>query len=110
MHASLAKFAALPGNTLVYCTHEYTLSNIRFALAVEPNNADLIAWAKYAADLRLAHLPTLPTTIAQEMKTNPFMRCDQPTVIAAACKIAQQPSLEGGAAVLAAIRAWKDQF
>jgi hydroxyacylglutathione hydrolase len=110
MHASLAKFAALPGNTLVYCTHEYTLSNIRFALAVEPNNADLIAWAKHADDLRSAHLPTVPTTVAQELKTNPFMRCDQPDVIAAARMLAKQPALEGGAAVLAAIRAWKDQF
>ncbi len=110
MQTSLAKFAALPGNTLVYCTHEYTLSNIRFALAVEPHNVDLIAWAKRAEGLRAAHLPTVPTTIAQEMKTNPFMRCDQADVIAAACKIAQQPALKSPATVLAAIRAWKDQF
>jgi len=52
----------------------------------------------------------VPTTIAQEMKTNPFMRCDQPDVIAAARKLAKQPALESSAAVLAAIRAWKDQF
>ena len=110
MHASLAKFAALPSNTLVYCTHEYTLSNIRFALAFEPHNADLIAWAKRAEALREGNLPTLPTTIGQEIKTNPFMRCDQADVIAAACEVAKRPTLESSAAVLAAIRAWKDRF
>jgi hydroxyacylglutathione hydrolase len=55
MSQSLAKFAALPPETEVYCTHEYTLSNIRFALAVEPNNSDLITWANTAQDLRQAN-------------------------------------------------------
>jgi hydroxyacylglutathione hydrolase len=110
MHASLAKFAALPSNTLVYCTHEYTLSNIRFALAVEPNNPDLIAWAKRAEALRELNLPTLPTTIDQEIKTNPFMRCDQAVVRQVAQQVAGQPQLSGASEVLAAIRAWKDRF
>jgi hydroxyacylglutathione hydrolase len=110
MSQSLAKFAALPKNTSVYCTHEYTLSNIRFALAVEPNNSNLIAWAKKAQALRDQDRPTLPTTIGQELQVNPFMRCDQSDVIAAAKAISGQQDLPSQAYVLAALRAWKDRF
>ena len=110
MTESLAKFASLPKNTLVYCTHEYTLSNIRFALAVEPNNANLISWAEQAQALRDQDLPTLPTTIGQELQVNPFMRCNQPEVIAAAKELANNADLPTSAHVLAVIRAWKDRF
>jgi hydroxyacylglutathione hydrolase len=110
MSQSLAKFAALPKNTLVYCTHEYTLSNIRFALAVEPHNKNLISWAEKAKALRDQDKPTLPTTIGQELQVNPFMRCDQAEVIAAAQTISGQQELPSPAHVLAAIRAWKDRF
>ena len=110
MSQSLAKFIALPKNTLVYCTHEYTLSNIRFALAVEPNNANLITWAETAKALRDQHLPTLPTTIGQELQVNPFMRCDQQAVIDAALEVSDEKSLPTPAHVLAVIRAWKDRF
>jgi len=110
MTQSLAKFAVLPKNTLVYCTHEYTLSNIRFALAVEPNNANLITWAETAKALRDQHLPTLPTTIGQELQVNPFMRCDQQAVIDAALEVSGEKSLPTPAHVLAVIRAWKDRF
>ena len=110
MSQSLAKFAALPKNTLVYCTHEYTLSNIRFALAVEPNNANLIAWSEKARGLRDQNLPTLPTSIGQELLVNPFMRCNQTEVIAAAQELSGQNELPTPAHVLAVIRAWKDRF
>jgi len=110
MTESLAKFAALPKNTLVYCTHEYTLSNIRFALAVEPNNENLIAWSERAQGLRQRGLPTLPTTIGQELQVNPFMRSDQAQVIASAKQISHQADLPSPAHVLGAIRAWKDRF
>jgi hydroxyacylglutathione hydrolase len=110
MTQSLAKFAALPKNTLVYCTHEYTLSNIRFALAVEPNNVNLISWAEQAKELRDKGLPTLPTTIGQELQVNPFMRSDQAEVIASAKSISGQADLPSSAHVLAVIRAWKDKF
>ena len=110
MSQSLAKFIALPKNTLVYCTHEYTLSNIRFALAVEPNNANLITWAQTAKALRDQHLPTLPTTIGQELQVNPFMRCDQAAVIDSALEVSGEKSLPTPAHVLAVIRAWKDRF
>ena len=110
MTQSLAKFAGLPKNNLVYCTHEYTLSNIRFALAVEPNNLNLLAWAEKAQALRTQGLPTLPTTIGQELQVNPFMRCDQAELISAAKEISGQQELPTPAHVLAVIRAWKDRF
>jgi hydroxyacylglutathione hydrolase len=110
MTQSLAKFAALPKNTLVYCTHEYTLSNIRFALAVEPNNVNLISWSERAQELRQKGLPTLPTTIGQELQVNPFMRSDQAEVIASAKTVSNQVDLPTPAHVLAVIRAWKDRF
>ncbi len=110
MAESLGKFAALPKNTLVFCTHEYTLSNIRFALAVEPNNLNLISWAQQAKSLREQNLPTLPTTIGQELEVNPFMRCDQAEVTEMAKEVSGQGALPTSAHVLAVIRAWKDRF
>jgi hydroxyacylglutathione hydrolase len=110
MTSSLAKFAALPKNTLVFCTHEYTMSNIRFALAVEPNNSNLIAWSEKAQALRAHNQPTLPTTIGQELQTNPFMRCDQAEVISKAQEVSGQKDLPTPAHVLAVVRAWKDRF
>lgn len=109
MSTSLAKFLALPGNTLAYCTHEYTLSNIRFALAVEPRNADLQKWAKSAQQLRDQYQPTVPTTIAHEKCVNPFMRCDQEPVLLAAQGVIGK-KLNSPAEVLAVVRAWKDRF
>jgi hydroxyacylglutathione hydrolase len=110
MTSSLGKFAALPPETAVYCTHEYTLSNIRFALAVEPANADLIAWSEKAQALRQSNQPTLPTSIGHELRVNPFMRSDQPAVVEAALRESGAPALPTHAHVLAAIRAWKDRF
>jgi hydroxyacylglutathione hydrolase len=77
---SLDALAALPGATEVHCAHEYTLSNIRFALACEPHNAELQAWRDKANDLRARHQPTLPTTIAHERAVNPFLRADVPAL------------------------------
>ena len=90
--------------------HEYTLSNIRFALAVEPNNHNLVSWAEQAKSLREQGLPTLPTTIGQELQVNPFMRSNQPEVIAKAKEVSGQSELPSPAHVLAVIRAWKDRF
>ena len=80
MLASLDSLAALPGATEVHCAHEYTLSNIRFALACEPHNAELQAWRDKASELRARHQPTLPTTIAHERAVNPFLRAGEPAV------------------------------
>ncbi|WP_287497012.1 hydroxyacylglutathione hydrolase [Pandoraea sp. CB10b_02] len=109
MLASLDALAALPPATLVHCAHEYTLSNIRFALAVDPENAALAAWHREASALRAAGRPTLPTTLAQERATNPFLRSDAPAVIAAAERHAGRSALTREA-VFAAVRAWKDTF
>jgi len=80
MWSSLLKLRALPGETRVYCGHEYTLSNARFALTVDPDNLDLQARAADVETLRREGKPTIPSTIELERKTNPFLRADQPAV------------------------------
>ena len=109
MHAALVKLAALPGSTRVYCGHEYTVSNIRFAEAVEADNPLLAEWAREAAAQRERGEPTLPSTIAREIATNPFMRCNAPGVIASASRRAGRP-LTDAVSVLAEIREWKNNF
>lgn len=74
MWASLSKLAALPPDTKVYCGHEYTLANARFALTIDPDNAELAARARKIEELRERGEPTVPTTIGDELKTNPFLR------------------------------------
>jgi hydroxyacylglutathione hydrolase len=109
MHDSLTRLMQLPGDTRVYCGHEYTLSNIRFARAVEPGNAalrELEAWAKKRRD---QDLPTLPSTIAQELATNPFVRVREAAVIASASRHSGK-SLNDPVSVLAAVREWKNGF
>jgi hydroxyacylglutathione hydrolase len=108
MANSLAKLAALPGDALVYCTHEYTLSNLRFARAVEPASSALERREAACQELRAGGIPTLPSTIALERATNPFLRCDTAGVRAAVReRIAPEAD---DVAVFAAIRAWKDSF
>ena len=80
MRASLAKLAALPASTTVYCGHEYTLSNARFAVTVDPTNSALKMRAKEIETLREAGRPTLPTTIGEELATNPFLRWHDPAI------------------------------
>ena len=109
MASSLAKLAALPDTTRVYCGHEYTLANIAFARAVEPGNAALAARAASESDKRASGLPTLPSTIAREKQTNPFLRCAEPAVIAAAGKCSGS-SVSDPVGVFAAIRDWKNRF
>ncbi len=109
MHASLAKLARLPAATRVYCGHEYTLSNIKFGQAVETGNAELAKWEQAAGAQRAKDEPTLPSTLAQEMLANPFLRCDQPEIIAAASKHAGRP-LKDAVSVLDALREWKNNF
>lgn len=110
MHASLAKIAALPSDTRVYCAHEYTQSNMKFALAVEPCNPALQTRNREVTALRAAGRATVPSTLAAELATNPFLRCDAPEVIAAARKFSDQANLQGAGDVFTAIRAWKNVF
>jgi hydroxyacylglutathione hydrolase len=109
MLASLDALAALPGDTRVCCAHEYTLSNLRFAKAVEPANAQLAAYTVACEQRRAQNQPTLPSTIGQERLINPFLRTRDPAVIRAAQAFnGADPSDE--AAVFAAIRQWKNEF
>lgn len=108
MHASLARLAALPEHTRVCCAHEYTLSNLRFAQAVEPGNADLADYVTRCTALRAAGRPTLPGRIGQERRINPFLRCDVPAVALSAR--AHGAADTDGVAVLAALREWKNEF
>lgn len=109
MHRSLAKLTALPDDTLVYCAHEYTMSNIAFARAVEPENAELSAREARDQATRRAGKPTLPSTIGLEKATNPFLRVTEPAVVASA---AQYAGRKAGTPVdvFAAVRQWKNEF
>ena len=102
---SLLKLAALPGETMVYCGHEYTAANGRFALTIESDNPVLKRRVEEVALLRGAGKPTLPTTIAAELAANPFMRAEEPSVQAAVGMAGADP-----AAVFAEIRQRKDRF
>jgi len=109
MWTSLSALAALPPATRVYCGHEYTLANLRFAQAVEPHNAAL--WDRQAREegKRKQGLPTLPSTIELERVTNPFLRAPLAEVRAAAAHHAGRP-LAGDVETFAELRAWKNAF
>lgn len=109
MHASLQRLAALPDAAQVCCTHEYTLSNARFALAVDPGNAALQAEAERARRQREADQPTLPTTLGVQRATNPFLRCDTAAVRGAVERHLGQP-VASEVEVFAGLRSWKDGF
>jgi hydroxyacylglutathione hydrolase len=109
MHDSLSRLMRLPDTTRVYCGHEYTLSNIRFAKAADPDNAALRELESRARQQRERGEPTLPSTIAQEKATNPFVRVREPAVIVSAARHAGKP-LDDPVSVLAAIREWKNAF
>jgi hydroxyacylglutathione hydrolase len=108
MHESLSRLAALPADSRVCCTHEYTLANLRFAAAVEPDNEDLAHYRARCETLRAQHMPTLPSRIALELQINPFLRCTAPAVVRAAR--AQGATDDSPVAVLAALREWKNRF
>lgn len=105
MLASLEKLKKLPDNTLVYCGHEYTENNLKFALTVEPNNRDLIERLQEVSSLRYRGKPTIPAPLSIEKKTNPFLRADQ-------LSIKQTLHMEQASKqeVFAKIRSLKDQF
>ncbi len=109
MSASLDKMAALPEDTRVFCGHEYTLDNLRFALTVEPENADTLAYREQALAVREKDQPTLPSTIGLEQRINPFLRCRTDNVRSAAEKRAGR-ELTDTVEVFATIRQWKDGF
>ncbi|GKS85588.1 hydroxyacylglutathione hydrolase [Acidovorax sp. SUPP1855] len=110
MQASLDTLAALPGDTRVCCAHEYTLSNLKFARAVEPGNGALRQYTHDCEALRQQGLPTLPSRLATERDINPFLRTRQPTVAQAARAFDAQVDPQDAVAVLAALRQWKNEF
>jgi hydroxyacylglutathione hydrolase len=110
MAASLAKLAALPDDTLVYCAHEYTLANLRFAEALEPGNRALQMRIANDSQLRGTHLPTIPSTIAIEKATNPFLRTREPTIVESLTAAGRLASDTNPVTVFAALREWKNVF
>ena len=109
MFHSLNKFSSLPGNTKVYCTHEYTLSNLKFALEVEPKNEDLIHYYDQVVEKRNRNEYTLPSTIEKELNINPFLRSSIEEVRKSAEIYSSKANLDD-VGVLAVIRSWKDNF
>jgi hydroxyacylglutathione hydrolase len=110
MLASLDALAALPDDTLVCCTHEYTLSNLKFALAVEPGNTELIHYRQRCEERRAQGQPTLPSSIGLEKRINPFLRTRLPAVAGAARAHNAELAEDDDVAVFAAIRQWKNEF
>jgi hydroxyacylglutathione hydrolase len=109
MSASLNRLGSLPPQTLMYCGHEYTAANLRFALAVDPKNGAALEYRDTVEVLRAADAPSLPSNMALESRVNPFLRCADAAVHEAAEAHAGR-SLSGQAEVFAVLRAWKDQF
>ena len=116
LHDSLARLAALPENTRVFCTHEYTLSNLRFAIAVDANNSALAERVFVEQERRARNVPTLPSSIALERATNPFLRCATAGVIESAQRYARAHAnlhsapMSNEVNVFAALRQWKNEF
>ncbi|MCY1186118.1 Hydroxyacylglutathione hydrolase GloB [compost metagenome] len=109
MHASLSRLAALPDTTLVYCTHEYTLSNLRFARAVEPENAQVAQRFDEVTRLRAQDRITLPSNLALEKATNPFLRTNETSVKEKVDERTGRSDLDP-TSIFAGLRAWKDTF
>ena len=109
MTDSLRKLGTLPEDTSVFCAHEYTLANLRWALAVEPANRTLQQWYERAQQLRAEGVPTLPSWIGQERATNPFLRIQEVDVAKAAAAWAGRV-LSSPVDVFASLREWKNNF
>jgi hydroxyacylglutathione hydrolase len=108
MIESLIKLKNLPTNTNIYCGHEYTLSNLRFAKEVEPFNKDILSRYNKVLKLREKGTPSVPSTLSNELKTNPFLRCDNKEVqenISSKFKITKENK-----EIFKALRSWKDNF
>ena len=106
---SLRSLTTLPGNTKIYCAHEYTLGNIQFAKHLEPNNSELLNREIKVTQQRAQQQPTLPTVLSLEFATNPFLRLQQPAIQAAAANYAGH-AMNNATEVFASLRHWKDFF
>ena len=110
MLASLDALASLPVNTRVCCAHEYTLSNLKFALAVVPNHQDLQNYTAQCTALRAQDLPTLPADMGNELKINPFLRSRLATVRRSVAQHAGLSAQSNDTTLFAALREWKNNF
>jgi hydroxyacylglutathione hydrolase len=110
MAQSLGKLAGLPDDTQVYCAHEYTLANLRFADAVEPGNQGLQLRLRDESAKRSAGLPTVPSSIGLEKGTNPFLRYQEPAIVAKLVEAGRLAADAGPVEAFAALREWKNVF
>jgi hydroxyacylglutathione hydrolase len=110
MLASLDRLAALPENTLVYCAHEYTLSNLRFAQEVEPDNLALSTRIALEQNKRAQNTPTVPSELGLEKQTNPFLRIRQPSVQKRLLEAGKTTPNQSDADNFAALREWKNHY
>lgn len=110
MYKSLEKLASLPGRTMVYCAHEYTLSNLRFASCADPDNSDIIERIQQVNDTLNAGFPTVPSLLSIELRTNPFLRCHTNGVREAVIEEMEISADSSDIEVFAALRRWKDSF
>lgn len=108
LHESLQRLAGLPDDTRVYCAHEYTAANLRFSQACEPDNPEIASRIEATRQLRDAGLPSLPSSIAQEKATNPFLRCHSPEIIHTLQRRGLQDTSE--LAVFTSLRNWRNLF
>lgn len=109
-HESLQKLADLPAETKVYCAHEYTLANLKFAQSVEPDNPAITKEIEYSQSLRDKNQPTLPSTIGQELEFNPFLRCHKRSVQETATEAVKEKTFSDPVRTFATIRRLKDNF
>ena len=109
MFSSLEKIKNLPSDTLIYCGHEYTLANLAFAQVVDPDNPNLQKRLSISKEMRSYNKPTLPVSLEEELKTNPFLRCAEPAIIQAV-QAHQNLLSTDPVNIFAALRTWKNNF
>ena len=110
MYQSLQKISGLPGTTRIYCAHEYTLSNLEFAVMLDPDNTKLIEFSEKARQLRHRNMPTIPTSPELERTINPFLRCTHHPIISRVQNQFSQSSLTDPIRIFSLLREWKNRF
>ena len=110
MNHSLEKLMSLPSKTEIYCAHEYTLSNLQFALMAEPDNVDLKEYELNSKNKREKNIPTIPTTLGQELQINPFLRVAETSLREAISDKLDHSNITTNAEVFGFLRSWKDSL
>jgi len=110
MYQSLEKLKSLDNQINMYCGHEYTVANLQFALAVEPNKAELLTRIEKVQKMRNDGHPSLPVLLAEEKQTNPFLRCDDKALAASVLKKMAHVDVNDPISVFTQLRKWKDKF